>query len=458
MPSSNSKKASSKEVEKEIPVSVPENFGPAMNDFLQDLSTTFPEYVFLWQQWMQPDANTEELFIYVAKVYPERFFDILYQNEEIFSLGENEVETRFLPNVDFRMLYHCKGITETTRQSIWKYLQLILVTVLKTVQNRVNFGDTANIFEGVDENALQDKLRETMEGISSFFKNMPDEPLNRGNSDSTNTDASGNNACGNNACEGEANGDANSNANAGDAFSSASMPDADELHEHLRGLFDGKIGSLAKELAEEIAKDAESMFGSGAEIRTTQDLLKRMVSNPGKMMTLMKSIGSKIQQKMKTGELSEEDIMREASEWMAKMKASGKGGDFAEMMKNMTKGMAGGGGKATFNATAFAQMEKKFAMKERMQQKLEAKKLASTPDPTRKIFHMDDSTEQEHSKPLTDVELEDLFSCKPKKTGKAEKKKPVAQTADKPVAEKPAVAQEQKPQALKTTTAQKKKK
>lgn len=449
MPSSNTKsKNSSSKVKKEedSPVSVPENFGPAMNDFLQDLSTTFPEYVFLWQQWMQPDANTEELFTYVAKVYPERFFDILYQNEEIFSLGENDIETRFLPNVDFRMLYHCKGITETTRQSIWKYLQLILVTVLKTVQNRVNFGDTANIFEGVDENALQDKLRETMEGISSFFKNMPDEPLNRGTDAST--DASGN------AWGGDANADTNANSGGyasadTNANPSASMPDADELHEHLKGLFDGKIGSLAKELAEEIAKDAETMFGSGAEIRTTQDLLKRMVSNPAKMMTLMKSIGSKIQQKMKTGELSEEDIMREASEWMAKMKASGKGGDFAEMMKNMTKGMGGmGGGKAAFNATAFAQMEKKFAMKERMQQKLEAKKLASTPDPTRKVFHMDDSTEQQHSKPLTDVELEDLFSCKPKQTGKAEKKK-TAVTA---------VAQEQKPQALKSTSAQKKKK
>jgi hypothetical protein len=457
MPSSNTKKSkpSSKEVEKEIPVSVPENFAPAMNDFLQDLSTTFPEYVFLWQQWMQPDANTEELFIYVAKVYPERFFDILYQNEEIFSLGENGIETRFLPNVDFRMLYHCKGITETTRQSIWKYLQLILVTVLKTVQNRVNFGETANIFEGVDENALQDKLRETMEGISSFFKNMPDESLNTGN-DGSNADADGSNG------ETDASGNhANGTSNDG------SMPNADELHEHLKGLFDGKIGSLAKELAEEIAKDAESMFGSGAEIRTTQDLLKRMVSNPGKMMTLMKSIGSKIQQKMKTGELSEEDIMREASEWMAKMKSSGKGGDFAEMMKNMTKGMGGMGGKATFNATAFAQMEKKFAMKERMQQKLEAKKLASTHDPTRKVFHMDDSSEQEHSKPLTDVELEDLFSCKPKKMGKAHAEKANTQvsaekantqvSADK---KKPDLSTSQKPAATagQKSGAQKKKK
>ena len=31
------------------------------------------------------------------------------------------------------------------------------------------------------------------------------------------------------------------------------MPNADDLHEHLKGLFDGKTGKLAKELADELS-------------------------------------------------------------------------------------------------------------------------------------------------------------------------------------------------------------
>jgi hypothetical protein len=427
--------SSSKKTTNQAPptIIVPENFGSIIHDFLADLSTTFPEYVFLWSKWNDP-ALLPELFEYVSKVFPQRFFDILYQNEDIFSTtatststnnnNNNNEHTQFLPNVDFKMLYHCRGITETTRQAIWKYLQLILMTVLKTVQHRMDFGDTANIFEGVDESVLQDKLRETMEGIGDFFKNIPKD-----DNDDTNDDTNGQEKEGTNQSTNA------ENTQSGD--SSSSLPNADDLHEHLKGLFNGKIGSLAKELAEEISKDAEELFGQGIGqgigqdkegAQSTQDLLKMMMRNPKKLMDLIKNIGAKVTKKMQSGEISQEEIMQEASEWMKKMKEMGGGKkDFADMMKNMAKGLGGGlgGGKnMRFNPAAFDKMEKKMAAKERMQQKLDAK-LNATGDPTRKVFHMDDSAEQEHSsasaaaaqqptspqkKALNDDELEALFS------------------------------------------------
>jgi hypothetical protein len=409
-------------------VEIPENFAPTVRDFLADLTATFPEYAYLWSKWASP-ANTRELFVYISQVYPERFFDILYQNDDIFKEG-CETETRFLPDVDFRMLFHCDGVSDKTREAIWKYLQLILMTILKSVKDKGRFGDTANMFDGVDETVLQEKLKETLEGIGEFFKGL-DVPESGFGSEEDMNKAKENME--------KMFQEFSSEDPESDNAPRAEMPGAEEIHEHLRGLFDGKIGSLAKEMAEEIAKDVENLFedeldqearsanSQKTESQSTQDLLKKMMRNPKKMMELMKTIGAKIQDKMKSGEISEEEIMKEASELMGKMKGMGGKGQFAEIMKNMAKtmGQSGLGKGAKFNTSAFQKMERQLATKERMQSKLEAKKLVSTDDPTRKVFHMEDSTEQGHSAALNDAQLEKLFESKsePNTKSKSNQKK-----------------------------------
>lgn len=403
--------------------SIPDNFAPTVRDFLADLSSTFPEYAHGWAKWLDP-ANTVELFSYISKVYPERFFDILYQNDDIFK-EDSETDTHFLPGVDFRALFRCDGVSAKTKEAIWKYLQLILMTILKSVKDKVRFGDTANLFDNVNEADLQDKLKDTLEGISDFFKGLGSEESPDSAGDMFKT------------AEQQFNDFASGSSIPGSSVPGSSIPGAEEIHDHLKGLFDGKIGSLAKELAEEISKDVEHLFDDGktSDIKSTQDLLKKMMRDPKKMMDLMKTIGSKIQDKMKTGDISEEEIMKEATELMGKMKGmGGSNGQFAEMMKNLAKTMgaggamgAGGMGKgAKFNVNAFQKMERQVATKERMQSKLEAKKLASTNDPTRKVFQMDDSAEQGHSAAppaLNDADLEKLFEKRdaPKKKKKSKK-------------------------------------
>jgi hypothetical protein len=108
---------------------IPANLQSVVHDFAVDLTTTFPEYAFLWKKWTNSTIDPrdlEDLFAYLSKVFPERFFDILYQNEDIFK-PDNETNTQFLPNVEFKILFNCTDITETTRKAIWKYLQLILL-------------------------------------------------------------------------------------------------------------------------------------------------------------------------------------------------------------------------------------------------------------------------------------------------------------------------------------------
>ena len=153
-------------------LTVPDNFGSIIRDFTNDLSTTFPEYSYLWEKWGKVDADYIELYRYCLGIYPERFFDILYQNDEIFT---NDTNTLFLPCVEFKLLFQCQGISEKTKQTIWKYLQLIMVTIMNGIEDKSAFGDTMNLFDGINEEDLHSKLSETINGLSDFFKqNIPE--------------------------------------------------------------------------------------------------------------------------------------------------------------------------------------------------------------------------------------------------------------------------------------------
>jgi hypothetical protein len=405
---------------------VPAKFQTIIRDFTKDLTNTFPEYSVLWKKWTAdeiPESDIEKLFKYCTKVYPERFFDILYQNDVIFTEESESVNTRFLPAVEFKLLYNCPGVTETTRSAIWKYLQLILMNVLNSVRDKSAFGDAADIFEGVDENALQEKLNKTLEEIGSFFHNLGSGEGEEGEtkmpdmSDIPNMDKF------KEAFENM------QKESAGTDTGSNEMPNANDLHEHLKGLFDGKIGSLAKELAEEISHDVEHLFDEEGlaginpnDTRSTGDLINKIIKNPKKIMSLMKTISGKLQDKMKSGEISEEEIMKEAGEIMGKMKGMKGMGGMNEIFKNLAKGMGGGGGgKAGFNIGALQRMQKQMAMKERMRTKMEEKAekshIEKTADPTRSVFRIgeEDDAKPEYSTapasaPLNDAELVAMFS------------------------------------------------
>ena len=335
---------------------IPEKFPEVIRDFLADLSTTFPEYSYLWES-----INSADPIIYqhCLTVYPERFFDILYQNEEIFS-AESEVNTAFLPMVDFKMLFTAPGITENTKQAMWKYLQLVLITIMGNIKTSASFGDTAGLFEGIDEEELQTKLTDTIQGLSEFFKNATTEDT--GADEATGTDFE---KTFENIFQSPPSGEEDS------------LPSADDLHNHLKGLFDGKIGKLAKELAEELSGDVMTMFDDGQQQQqpTTADIMKKMMKNPKKIMELVKKIGSKLDDKMKSGDVSQEEIMKEVSELMSKMKGSGQGKDFEKMMKTMMKGM--GLGDAGLNMGKMSSMMSKNSHKEKMLAKLEARRQAA---------------------------------------------------------------------------------
>ena len=319
---------------------IPKNFASVIEDFTKDLTLTFPEYAHLWNDITSHELSDEMLkkvFDYCKTVYPERFFDILYQNDSIF-LSESTTNVHFLPNVDFKLLYNTDGVSENTKKTIWKYLQLMLFTVIGEIKDKTGFGDTMNMFDGIDEKELHEKLSETMSGLTDFFKNM--ESTNQSDENGPTTEEFKNMF-----------GNMPSAEDFEQHFPSDKkmdgMPNMENIQDHLKTVFEGKIGSLAKEMAEEISGEFADLLGDDASnAANPQDVIKKLMQNPKKIMDLMKTVGGKLDSKMKSGEISREEIMKEASDMIGKMKDMGGNDELNSMFKKMAKGMGGLGGLA----------------------------------------------------------------------------------------------------------------
>jgi hypothetical protein len=325
----------------------PEEFYKIANDFISDILTTFPEYSGVISKWWnrptQPDEleltrKKETLFVFrhCVKIFPERFFDILYKNSDIFS-QDSEVSTEFLPGIVFTQLWSC-DISENTRDTIWKYLQLILFAVIGTVHNSSDLGDTAKLFEAIDEEELKKKLQETLEGMQNLF-DASNSPLD----------------------------------NIDESLNGIPMPNADQIHEHIHSMMGGKLGKLAMELAEETASDLNlDMENTG----NAKDVFQQLFKNPTKMMNMVKNIGSKLDEKIKSGEIKESELMEEGMELLNKMKNMPGMGDMQKMFSQM--GIPGLGKGAKMNMGAMeAQLNRNMKtakMKERMKAKADANK------------------------------------------------------------------------------------
>ncbi len=286
-------------------MSVPDKFIQFYQEFTNDLYTTFPELREV------PLGTTEEVYAYCLDLYPKVFFDVLYENETFF-----DVPRFMLPGIDFKILMEDATITEKTKKTIWKYLQLILFAVLEQVENKESFGDTSKLFEAIHQEDLHKKIMETMGEMKDLF--TPQEGV------------SGENA----------------------------FEDPEKIKSHLEGLMDGKIGSLAKEIAMEATKEL-------GDVEDKDEFMKQLMKNPTKIMELVKNIGTTLETKIKKGDLKESELLEEAAEIMKKMTMMP---GMKEMMSKM-----GMGGKMDFKGMSNKIQEniKLTKTKERLQRKRE---------------------------------------------------------------------------------------
>ena len=169
-------------------IQVSNDFKKIITDFAKDLLGTFPDkinennYLFNIAKLDNiNDPNIQVNFInvyeYCKEQYPQHFFMLLYQNSEFF----NQESLFLLPDIDFVELWK-QDLTEATRCTIWKYLQLILFTVVSDVKTEESFGDTAKLFEAINGDEFQNKMQETVKEMEELFKKAAQQ-------DETNCDA-----------------------------------------------------------------------------------------------------------------------------------------------------------------------------------------------------------------------------------------------------------------------------
>ena len=261
------------------------------NDLKRDLIITFPELTCTLNK-----LDDDNVYDYCLTIYPNHFFDILYEKMSLF-----DDSVYLLPNIDFSLLMKDEKISDKSRNTLWKYLQLILFYVVEK--------------NNPMKNSAHEKMEETMENMKNMFKQ----------NDLSNTIHS-------------MFGDLSNNPMFGDLSNNP-----------MDKMMNGKIGEIAKEIAQETAND----FGN------PDDFMNNIMKDPSKMMGLVKNIGSKLEGKLKNSNLKEEDMMKEASDIMSQMKDMP---GLKDMMKNIDmKGMM----------NKMEQVQKKNDTKERMRKKMQ---------------------------------------------------------------------------------------
>ena len=327
------------------------DFKKIIIDMTKDILISFPELaptmnVHLKNVMTDNDESSESIdfvFKHCMKTYPDKFFDILYQNDTIFTNEKNNAD--FLPDIDFKLLWK-ENLTDKTRETIWKYLQLVLFTIVsnKEAFSGESFGNTAKLFEAINEEEFKSKLEETISQMKDVFDMS-------GNSDTSENSSSSGKTSG---------------------INLEDLPNPEDLHEHVSKMMEGKLGKLAREIAEETAADLNIDMENA---ESMNDVFKRLFKNPTKLMSLVKNVGSKLDEKLKKGDINESELLKEAGEMMQHMKNMP---GMKEMMSKM--GMGGGGGKMNMGAMQ-ANLErsmKSATQKDRLRAKLAANQLAKS--------------------------------------------------------------------------------
>jgi hypothetical protein len=384
---------------------VPEEFKKVMKNLVTDMKTTFPEFIPLIDKWWKEKERFDQgeegekkfaeyqekaltlLFHHAMKKFPPRFFEILYQNEEMFS-EDSQVDTEFLPNIHFKNIWQF-DISQKTREIIWKYLQLILFSVAGNIKDNKDFGETTSkLFENIQEGDFQEKLEETMKNIQNLFDFNAEAHQSQPHTERSQT--------------------------------TQTSTESQTPFQGLEGMLDGKLGKLAKEIAEETANELNMEdFGNPSDMK---DVFQGLMNNKGKMMNLVKNIGSKLDSHIKSGDIKESEMLQEATELLNKMKDMPGMENIQAMLKQM--GLGGRNTKVNMGAMEanLKQQVKAAQMKERMRAKVDAKQ--------QKHQQQNQQTQEQSSntksKSLSDEELISLFSTpEPKlfKKDKGEKKK-----------------------------------
>lgn len=305
-----------------------EEFFKVVREFIPDFLTTFPEYESSLDQGILDilekvdSTKSKEVYTHSVKHITCHLIRILQQDETLFA-KDSDVSTEYIKGILFKELWH-KDITDQTKDILWKYLQLFGMSIVNYEKDASLFQDQdiGELFKDIDEEEFKRKLEDTLNNMKDFFDGKEDSDI---------------------------------------SFNQ------EETKENLDKIMNGKIGTLAKEIAKETLED---MDGNVSEDTMFNSLLK----NP---LGLIKNIEKTLETKMEKGDLKKEDLMEEAKDIMSQisnMNVPGGMGPLQDIMKNFQSASSGSQANANMsnlNKNMFQQYMNNEQKRQSMREKLE---------------------------------------------------------------------------------------
>lgn len=320
---------------------VPKGLYQIISDMVKDILITFPEEKETLNSDLRYVINNSStidgvdtdsvsiltIYEFCKQQYPPHFLHIMYQNEELFVPETLEL----LPGINFSKIWKL-NISNGTKETLWKYLQLVL---FNTISVDLDGAMNSNMFK--DNSELNTKMSDLLSNVqdylckqSSIDANIPKDSVKQ---DISVTPSGA--ECFNDTATATATNDATNNAT-----NNATASDTEEKVD-MNKLLGGKLGEMARE----IASEASGLFSSDDKVESVGDALKNMLKNPSKVMNMIKHVGDKLENNIKSGKISETDLLTEASDVLKTMKniPGFSSNGLMDMLKNMG-GMGGMGG------------------------------------------------------------------------------------------------------------------
>lgn len=268
-----------------------EQMGNFVKDFMKinefpELHDTLNEY---YGELLQDERCNNDRYV-------KRYMDKMGNYRTQISQKDNSMfqeQVRVFKNVDFSQVWNSDKLSESNREKIWEYLQILYVigeTILNDSDRIKNLVESFQKFTAGEEPNFEEGKGTEQDEMLAMLRNLSE---NRNN---------------------------------------------EPLNEEL--LENGLIGNLAKELAGELSLDQLEMDMENVE--NVEDVFKNIMSgdNPMKFMNLLQTVGKKIQDKVDSSELDQEKLVEEATSMMSQMGGGLGGGMFDTLLKNFTGGGA----------------------------------------------------------------------------------------------------------------------
>jgi hypothetical protein len=281
-----------------------DKFNTNLTQLLNTIKRLYPEQIPNIDKHYNLSEATDKYLLEFWENCKDKGNDISTKNEIIFS--KNSI---ILVNVDFNKIWNDESLQDSEKDNIWKIIQSLWIFAFQFIKDQ-DLKSILKTFKKLGEN------RDSLDEESKAFLNIIDSLTDK----FAKADISGNDTD-------EFKEDGNESSGFGFDFN---IPE----------LLDGEIGKIAKEIAEEIDP-------SDLDLSNKEELVKNLMSgnfdeenDKSGVVKLVKNISEKIHNKIESGQIDKDKIMKEAEKIM-KQFGGGKNKNPMSMFSNIMKSQMG---------------------------------------------------------------------------------------------------------------------